>query len=72
MLIVMGAGATEAEIRAVEEKIRSLGLRPHPIPGAERTAIGITGNHGPLDPASCRGCSRRSVSPSRTSWSAAR
>jgi 3-deoxy-7-phosphoheptulonate synthase len=51
VLIVMQAGASEAEIRAVEEKIRGLGLRPHPIPGAERTAIGITGNHGPLDPA---------------------
>ena len=50
MLIVMQAAATAAQIRAVEEKIRSMGLRPHPIPGAERTAIGITGNHGALDP----------------------
>jgi 3-deoxy-7-phosphoheptulonate synthase len=51
MLIVMERGASEAQIRAVTERIRSLGLKPHPIPGAERTAIGITGNHAPLDPA---------------------
>ena len=47
----MDKGATGEQIRAVEERIRALGLRPHPIPGAERTAIGVTGNHGPLDPA---------------------
>jgi len=51
MLVVMDKGATAEQIRAVEERIRSLGLRPHPIPGAERTAIGITGNRGPLDSA---------------------
>ncbi|MGH9749362.1 MAG: 3-deoxy-7-phosphoheptulonate synthase [Candidatus Polarisedimenticolia bacterium] len=51
MLIVMERGAGEDQIRAVTERIRSLGLRAHPIPGAERTAIGITGNHTPLDPA---------------------
>jgi len=51
MLIVMESDATEEQIRAVTDRIRVLGLRPHPIPGAERTAIGITGNHGPLDPA---------------------
>ncbi len=51
MLIVMESGATDGQIRAVMERIQTLGLRPHVIPGAERTAIGITGNHGPLDPA---------------------
>ena len=51
MLIVMESGATEVQIREVIERIQALGLRPHVIPGAERTAIGITGNHGPLDPA---------------------
>ena len=50
MLIVMEKGASAAQIRAVEDRIRALGLRPHPIPGAERLAIGITGNHVPLDP----------------------
>ncbi len=27
-----------------------MGYRPHPMPGAQRTAIGITGNRGPLEP----------------------
>src|SRR5512140_3085908 len=50
MLVVMKPHATEAEIEAVLEKIRSMGLQPHPIPGAQRVAIGITGNKGSLDP----------------------
>jgi 3-deoxy-7-phosphoheptulonate synthase len=44
----MRAHASDAEIAAVCEKIQSLGFRPHVMPGAERTAIGITGNHGPV------------------------
>ncbi len=51
MLVVMRAQAGEAEIQAVCRKIESLGLRPHIIPGAQRTAIGITGNQGGLNPA---------------------
>ena len=51
MLIVMDADAPPEQIRTVVGKVESLGLRAHPIPGAERTAIGITGNSGPLDPA---------------------
>src|SRR3989441_7807940 len=47
----MESGATDQQILAVTDRICALGRRPHPIPGAERTAIGITGNHGPLDPA---------------------
>jgi 3-deoxy-7-phosphoheptulonate synthase len=50
MLVVMKPSATEAQVDAVVEKIRSLGLVPHAIPGAQRTAIGITGNKGGLDP----------------------
>lgn len=50
MLVVMKPNATEAQIEAVVEKIRSLGLTPHAIPGAQRVAIGITGNKGGLDP----------------------
>src|SRR6202041_652136 len=30
--------------------IQSLGFRAHVMPGAERTAVGITGNHGPVPP----------------------
>jgi len=48
VLVVMRANASDAEIAAVCERIQSLGFRPHVMPGAERTAIGITGNHGPV------------------------
>src|SRR5579885_1311477 len=50
MLVVMKPTASEEEIRAVCEKIQAMGFRAHPMPGAQRTAIGITGNPGPLDP----------------------
>ncbi len=49
MLVVMQSNATEEQVRAVCQRIESLGLRPHPIPGAARTAIGITGNSGEVD-----------------------
>jgi 3-deoxy-7-phosphoheptulonate synthase len=49
MLVVMKAHATEEQVRAVCERIESLGYRAHPIPGAVRTAIGITGNQGALE-----------------------
>src|SRR5919199_335710 len=49
MLIVMKADATEREIAEVERVITELGYRPHTMPGASRTAIGITGNEGPVD-----------------------
>ncbi|MFZ0879790.1 MAG: 3-deoxy-7-phosphoheptulonate synthase [Candidatus Acidiferrales bacterium] len=49
MLVVMQAHATEEQIRAVSERVESLGYRAHPIPGAARTAIGITGNTGAVD-----------------------
>src|ERR1700745_477324 len=47
----MTAQATPADVEGVRHKIESLGFRPHIIPGAQRTAIGITGNPGPIDPA---------------------
>ncbi|ACL67520.1 phospho-2-dehydro-3-deoxyheptonate aldolase [Anaeromyxobacter dehalogenans 2CP-1] len=50
MLVVMQPHAGQPEIDAVIEKIRSLGLTAHPIPGAQRVAIGITGNKGGLEP----------------------
>ena len=49
MLVVMQSHATEEQVRAVCQRIESLGLRAHPIPGAGRTAIGITGNEGAID-----------------------
>src|SRR5437660_9142117 len=49
MLIVMKPGAAAQEIDAVVNVIQEIGLRPHPMPGATRTAIGITGNQGPVN-----------------------
>jgi 3-deoxy-7-phosphoheptulonate synthase len=45
----MKAQATPEEIQAVCEHIEMLGFRAHPLPGAQRTAIGITGNKGEVD-----------------------
>jgi len=52
MLVVMQSHATEEQVRDVCRKIEALGLRGHPIPGAQRTAIGITGNEGTVEPGS--------------------
>jgi 3-deoxy-7-phosphoheptulonate synthase len=52
MLVVMEAGATPEQVEAVVRHIERLGLKAHPIPGAHRTAIGITGHQGVKDPAS--------------------
>jgi 3-deoxy-7-phosphoheptulonate synthase len=49
MLVVMQSHATEEQVRAVCERIESLGFKAHPIPGSIRTAIGITGNTGVVD-----------------------
>lgn len=54
MLIVMHHGATAAQIRAVEEAVESMGLRAQPIPGSERTAIGVLGNQSYVDDATIR------------------
>src|SRR5213083_3430359 len=50
MLIVMKADATEAQVAHVCDVVTELGFKPHPMPGATRTAIGITGNQGAVDP----------------------
>ena len=49
MLVVMKAHATPEQIQAVCEHIALMGFRAHPLPGAQRTAIGITGNQGEVD-----------------------
>ncbi|PYJ32325.1 MAG: 3-deoxy-7-phosphoheptulonate synthase [Verrucomicrobia bacterium] len=49
MLIVMKPSATASEIDAVVTVVEAVGFRAHPMPGATRTAIGITGNAGPID-----------------------
>ena len=50
MLIVMDAAAAPEDVRRVVETVVRLGLQAHPIPGAQRTAIGITGNKGMVEP----------------------
>src|SRR5690349_2504564 len=52
MLVVMKTHASEDDVRAVCRKIESMGYRAHEIPGAQRTAVGITGNQGEVDSAS--------------------
>src|SRR6201993_4271960 len=49
MLVVMQSHASQEQIDQVVEAIRALNLTPHPLPGATRTAIGITGNTGAVD-----------------------
>jgi 3-deoxy-7-phosphoheptulonate synthase len=49
VLIVMKQDATPDEIRGVERAVAARGFKAHPIPGAQRTAIGITGNRGVVD-----------------------
>src|ERR1700747_381266 len=49
MLIVMTAHAGKAEADNVVRVVEALGLRAHVMPGATRTAIGVTGNQGAVD-----------------------
>ncbi len=49
MLVVMRKDATPEQIKGVVEAIEARGYKGHPIPGAQRTAIGITGNRGALE-----------------------
>ncbi len=49
MLIVMDAAASPEDVRRVVETVQGLGLAAHPIPGSQRTAIGITGNRGTVE-----------------------
>ena len=49
MLVVMEANATPEQIKRVCDEIEKMGLSAHPIPGAQRTAIGVTGNKAQVD-----------------------
>jgi 3-deoxy-7-phosphoheptulonate synthase len=49
MLIVMRQDATPAQVEGVVKAVEARGLRAHAIPGAQRTAIGITGNKGAVE-----------------------
>ena len=51
MLVIMKQGSTPQECNAVEDAIRRMGFTPLPVPGANRTAICVTGNRGPVESA---------------------
>jgi 3-deoxy-7-phosphoheptulonate synthase len=50
MFVAMKPHATEAEFEAVVEKIKALGLTPHPITGTERKVVAVIGNTASVDP----------------------
>jgi 3-deoxy-7-phosphoheptulonate synthase len=50
MLIVMEAGARQEDVDAVVRQVERMGLKANAIPGAQRTAIGVTGNRGAVEP----------------------
>jgi len=49
MLIVMNHNATQTDVDTVVKTVQDMGFRAEPIPGSERTAIGVIGNHGYVD-----------------------
>ena len=51
MLIVMKSDAALSDVERVLEVVEKLGFRGHAMPGESRTAIGVTGNKGSIDPA---------------------
>ncbi|MBK5255706.1 MAG: 3-deoxy-7-phosphoheptulonate synthase [Vicinamibacteria bacterium] len=55
MLILMKPATNPDMVALVCSAVEDLGLVPHPIPGATRVAIGVTGNTGPVDETPIRG-----------------
>jgi 3-deoxy-7-phosphoheptulonate synthase len=55
MLVVMNQAATEADVGRVCRSIENLGFEARPIPGEQRTSIGVVGNEGRVDSASIEG-----------------
>jgi 3-deoxy-7-phosphoheptulonate synthase len=51
MLVVMKNDATEAQVQAVIKEIEAMGYRGIPMPGAQRTAVCVIGNRGPVEDA---------------------
>jgi len=49
MLVVMEHGATDEQIARVADVIREMGYQPRPMPGAQRTTVGLVGNDGRVD-----------------------
>jgi len=49
VLIVMRHGATTDEVQKVVSVIEEMGYQASPMPGAQRTAVGLVGNDGRVD-----------------------
>jgi 3-deoxy-7-phosphoheptulonate synthase len=49
MLVVMDHNATEAQVRRVCEVIVEMGYQARPMPGRQRTTVGLVGNDGRVD-----------------------
>src|SRR5438105_4002823 len=49
MLVVMAQSATQQEIDRVVETIEEMGYEARPMPGAQRTTVGLVGNDGRVD-----------------------
>ncbi len=49
MLVVMSHTATQADVEGVCNAIKAMGYTPAPMPGAQRTAVGLVGNDGRVD-----------------------
>src|SRR3954466_6805506 len=49
MLVVMQTDATDAQIKSVVDAIVEMGYEARPMPGAQRTTVGLVGNDGRVD-----------------------
>lgn len=49
MLVVMEHGASTAEVDRVCQVVKEMGYEARPMPGAQRTAVGVVGNDGRVD-----------------------
>ena len=55
MIIVLRPGATDQDVRQIEEAIKAIGLTAHISRGVERTIIGAIGDERKIDPESFEG-----------------
>ncbi len=49
MLVVMKHGAADGQVEAVVRAIEDMGYRARPMPGAQRTTVGLVGNDGRVE-----------------------
>ena len=57
MLVVMQSDATDADVQGVCDAIKRMGFQPVPMPGAQRTAVGLVGNDKAVDGSGIEGMS---------------